>query len=85
MVKERGGPDSGTEPYDAKVYTLELRERDPKKRKRSCQRCAVKCAATRKSSPTSNYNNNLFVYKKVVEIGCSIRSVESRMAVPHNR
>ena len=25
------GPDSGAEPYDARVYTLELRERDPKK------------------------------------------------------
>ena len=33
--KERGGPDSGAEPYDARVYTLELRERDPKKSSRS--------------------------------------------------
>lgn len=28
--KERGGLDSMEEPYDARVYTLELKERDPK-------------------------------------------------------
>ncbi|CAI9775834.1 unnamed protein product [Fraxinus pennsylvanica] len=35
--KEREGPDSGTEPYDARVYTLELRERDPKQSSRSVE------------------------------------------------
>jgi len=34
QTKERGGPDSGAEPYDARVYTLELGERDPKKSSR---------------------------------------------------
>ena len=29
-VGQRVGPDAGTEPYDRRVYTLELRERDPK-------------------------------------------------------
>jgi hypothetical protein len=32
--RKGGGLDSGAEPYDARVYTLELRERDPKKSSR---------------------------------------------------